>query len=52
MKVIWYFRLPCGGKAIYLKEIVFKDYDDMVKNLTNTWWEHLPCIEKHFIKIF
>ena len=49
MKVIWYFRF-CG-KAFSLKEISFKDYDDMIKNLTNTWWKRLPCIEKHFIKI-
>lgn len=51
MKVIWYFRFPYNGKAFCLKEVSFKDYNDMVKNLKNTWWEHLPCIEKHFIKI-
>lgn len=50
MKVIWYFRFPYC-KAFCLREISFKDYNDMIKNLTNTWWEHLPCIEKHFIKI-
>lgn len=50
MKVIWYFRF--FGKVFCLKEISFKDYDDMIKNLTNTWWECLPCVEKHFIKIF
>ena len=52
MKVIWYFRVPFGGRAFHLKEILFKDYYDMIKNLKNPWWEHLPCIEKHFVKIF
>lgn len=52
MKVVWYFRFPRNGRAFCIKEIFFKDYDDMIKNLKNTWWEYLPCIEKHFIKIF